>query len=446
MIKRFMDKKSLSVRESAETLKKITSGNTPKIKKTADKKQVDFEALNKAAIDKITKKKPVAGQKSLFEEAVAQKPVTQPPANDITADNKNVTSAAPAIEKSAKDAVTKENNVQESFIEAINDEQVAKEVKKQEKKPFLKAVTSITSEEKEDTPKNEKPEETHDEPPQIIKFESLKKQDSSKENVYSMGKKSEEKKKPKKPKLIATNPKKGLHICNLGKSYGDKPAVRDVSMVLNRGEAVGLLGPNGAGKTTSFYMIMGLIRPDYGTISLDGTDITNLPVYRRARMGIGYLPQEASIFRGMTVEENILSVLEISEPVSEKRSAELDSLLGEFSITHLRRSPAIALSGGERRRVEIARALASNPSFILLDEPLAGIDPVAVADIKELISHLKNRGIGVLITDHNVREALDLINRAYIIHDGKVLMEGTPAEIVGNKEVRRVYLGDKFSL
>ncbi|MDG4543813.1 MAG: LPS export ABC transporter ATP-binding protein [Rickettsiales bacterium] len=237
-----------------------------------------------------------------------------------------------------------------------------------------------------------------------------------------------------------------MHICNLGKSYGDKPAVRDVSMVLNRGEAVGLLGPNGAGKTTSFYMIMGLIRPDYGTISLDGTDITNLPVYRRARMGIGYLPQEASIFRGMTVEENILSVLEISEPVSEKRSAELDSLLGEFSITHLRRSPAIALSGGERRRVEIARALASNPSFILLDEPLAGIDPVAVADIKELISHLKNRGIGVLITDHNVREALDLINRAYIIHDGKVLMEGTPAEIVGNKEVRRVYLGDKFSL
>lgn len=223
-----------------------------------------------------------------------------------------------------------------------------------------------------------------------------------------------------KPTLVFDNVDRGLHIRNLGKSYGDKPAVRDISMVLNRGEAVGLLGPNGAGKTTSFYMVMGLIRPDYGTISLDGVEITNLPVYRRARMGIGYLPQEASIFRGMTVEENILSVLELSQPVSEKRAGELDSLLGEFSITHLRRSPALALSGGERRRVEIARALASNPSFILLDEPLAGIDPVAVADIKELISHLKNRGIGVLITDHNVRDALDLVSRAYIIHDGKV--------------------------
>ncbi len=257
--------------------------------------------------------------------------------------------------------------------------------------------------------------------------------------------------KPKKkrfggPKLISSNAMSGLHVCNLGKSYGGKPAVRDISLVLNRGEAVGLLGPNGAGKTTSFYMIMGLIRPDYGTILIDGNDITKLPVYRRARMGIGYLPQEASIFRGMTVEENILSVLELSQPIAEKRSLELDSLLGEFSITHLRRSPAVALSGGERRRVEIARALASNPSFILLDEPLAGIDPVAVADIKELISHLKTRGIGVLITDHNVREALDLIDRAYIIHDGRVLMEGTPKEIVGNEEVRRVYLGEKFVL
>ena len=248
------------------------------------------------------------------------------------------------------------------------------------------------------------------------------------------------------PKLVATNHSNGLHIFNLGKSYGDKPAVRDVSIVVNRGECVGLLGPNGAGKTTSFYMTMGLIKPDYGTISLDGVDITNLPVYRRARMGIGYLPQEASIFRGMSVEDNILAVLELSEPIAEKRGLALQSLLGEFSITHLRRSPAIALSGGERRRVEIARALASNPSFILLDEPLAGIDPVAVADIKELISHLKNRGIGVLITDHNVRDALDLINRAYIIHDGRVLMEGTPSEIVSNKEVRRVYLGNKFSL
>lgn len=249
-----------------------------------------------------------------------------------------------------------------------------------------------------------------------------------------------------KPTLATKNDTLGLHIRNLGKSYGDKPAVRDVSMVLHRGEAVGLLGPNGAGKTTTFYMIMGLIKPDYGTILLDGKDMTHLPVYRRARMGIGYLPQEASIFRGMTVEENILSVLELSEPVVEKRHGKLESLLGEFSITHLRRSPAIALSGGERRRVEIARALASNPAFILLDEPLAGIDPVAIADIKQLIFHLKNRGIGVLITDHNVRDALDLINRAYIIHDGKVLMEGAPKEIVGNEEVRRVYLGEGFVL
>jgi lipopolysaccharide export system ATP-binding protein len=270
--------------------------------------------------------------------------------------------------------------------------------------------------------------------------------DSSSENVFSIVKSTSGETESDKPTLVVDNLDRGLHIRNLGKSYSDKPAVRDISMVLNRGEAVGLLGPNGAGKTTSFYMVMGLIRPDYGTISLDGVDITNLPVYRRARMGIGYLPQEASIFRGMTVEENILSVLELSQPVSEKRAGDLDSLLGEFSITHLRRSPALALSGGERRRVEIARALASNPSFILLDEPLAGIDPVAVADIKELISHLKNRGIGVLITDHNVRDALDLVSRAYIIHDGKVLMEGTPSEIVGNKEVRRVYLGEKFSL
>lgn len=237
-----------------------------------------------------------------------------------------------------------------------------------------------------------------------------------------------------------------LQIKNLGKSYGGKPAVRDVSMYLNRGEAVGLLGPNGAGKTSTFYMVMGLITPDYGTITLDGKDITYLPVYRRARLGIGYLPQEASIFRGLSVEENIMSVLELSEPLNEKRHTKLDELLAEFSITHLRRSPAIALSGGERRRVEIARALASNPSFVLLDEPLAGIDPVAVNDIKELISHLKHRNIGVLITDHNVREALDLIDRACIIHDGTLLMEGTPQEIVANKEVRRVYLGENFSL
>jgi lipopolysaccharide export system ATP-binding protein len=264
--------------------------------------------------------------------------------------------------------------------------------------------------------------------------------------IKSPSEKKEDTAKKSKPELVSDNKKSGLHISNLGKSYGDKPAVRDISMSVHRGEAVGLLGPNGAGKTTSFYMTMGLIKPDYGTISLDGVDITHLPVYRRARMGIGYLPQEASIFRGMTVEENILAVLELSEPVADRRMKELESLLGEFSITHLRRSSAVALSGGERRRVEIARALASNPSFILLDEPLAGIDPVAVADIKELISHLKNRGIGVLITDHNVREALDLIDRAYIIHDGAVLFEGTPKEIVNNKEVRRVYLGEKFVL
>lgn len=283
-------------------------------------------------------------------------------------------------------------------------------------------------------------------PEQIIQIE-MKSNDN--EKVVSINKKADKKAAPakkSKPTLIAENAQLGLHISNLGKSYGGKPAVRDISMSLNRGEAVGLLGPNGAGKTTSFYMIMGLIRPDYGTIALDGVDITKLPVYRRARMGIGYLPQEASIFRGMTVEENILSVLELSEPVVDKRNKALESLLAEFSITHLRRSPAVALSGGERRRVEIARALASNPSFILLDEPLAGIDPVAVADIKELISHLKNRGIGVLITDHNVRDALDLVDRAYVIHDGTVLMEGKPSEIVNNKDVRRVYLGEKFTL
>lgn len=251
-------------------------------------------------------------------------------------------------------------------------------------------------------------------------------------------------KQDKKPRLVAES--KGLQALNLGKSYGGKPAVRDVSISVHRGEAVGLLGPNGAGKTTSFYMIMGLIKPDYGMISLDGSDITKLPVYRRARLGIGYLPQEASIFRGLTVEENILAVLELVQPVKELQRKMLEELLGEFSITHLRRTPAVALSGGERRRVEIARALASNPSFILLDEPLAGIDPVAVADIKELISHLKHRGIGVLITDHNVREALDLLDRAYVIHNGTVLMEGTPQEIVVNKEVRRVYLGEKFTL
>ncbi len=241
-------------------------------------------------------------------------------------------------------------------------------------------------------------------------------------------------------------PARGLVAQTLGKRYKKRPVVNDVSMTIQRGEAVGLLGPNGAGKTTCFYMITGLVQPDYGRIVLDGEEITNLPMYRRARLGIGYLPQEASIFRGLSVEENIRSVLEVVEPKRDAREAMLDSLLAEFSITHLRRTPSLALSGGERRRVEIARCLASNPHFVLLDEPFAGIDPIAVGDIRDLVSHLKDRGIGVLITDHNVRETLDVIDRAYIIHNGMMLMNGTPADIVGNADVRRVYLGDTFSM
>ncbi len=248
----------------------------------------------------------------------------------------------------------------------------------------------------------------------------------------------------KGPRLIVTNP--GLVVQNLGKSYGKKPVVRDVSLRVQRGEAVGLLGPNGAGKTTCFYMITGLIRPDYGSILMDGNDITKIPMYRRARLGIGYLPQEASIFRNMTVEENILAILEVIEPSADKQRVLMEELLGEFSISHLRNVSALALSGGERRRVEIARALACRPAFILLDEPLAGIDPIAVNDIRALVAHLKDRGIGVLITDHNVRETLGLVDRAYILYEGKVLMEGRPSEIIGNADVRRVYLGDKFSL
>jgi lipopolysaccharide export system ATP-binding protein len=215
---------------------------------------------------------------------------------------------------------------------------------------------------------------------------------------------------------------------------------------VQRGEAVGLLGPNGAGKTTCFYMITGLVSPDFGSIRLDGADITDLPMYRRARLGIGYLPQETSIFRGLTVEQNVRAVLELIEPDRDRREAILDELLAEFSVTHLRRAPALALSGGERRRVEIARALASQPHFILLDEPLAGIDPIAVGDIRDLVSHLKDRGIGVLITDHNVRETLEIVDRAYILHDGQVLMDGTPDDIVASADVRRVYLGDRFAL
>jgi lipopolysaccharide export system ATP-binding protein len=246
------------------------------------------------------------------------------------------------------------------------------------------------------------------------------------------------------PRLVASNG--GLVARNLGKYYQKHPVLRDVSLSVQRGEAVGLLGPNGAGKTTCFYLIIGLIAPSYGSIFLDGHDITELPMYRRARPGIGYLPQEPSIFRGLSVENNIRAVLEVVEPIRERREAILDDLLAEFSIAHLRRMSALALSGGERRRVEIARALASRPSFVLLDEPLAGIDPIAVGEIRGLVAHLKDRGIGVLITDHNVREALEIVDRAYILHDGMVLMEGEPAEIVAHDVVRQVYLGDRFSL
>jgi lipopolysaccharide export system ATP-binding protein len=241
-------------------------------------------------------------------------------------------------------------------------------------------------------------------------------------------------------------PDAGLMVQGLGKTFKGRPVLRDVSLSVKRGEAVGLLGPNGAGKTTSFYCVTGLISPDRGKIYLDGQDITLLPMYRRARLGIGYLPQEASIFRGMTVEGNIRAVAEVVEPDKAAQNALVDALLREFSIDHLRRSPALALSGGERRRCEIARALASRPSFILLDEPLAGIDPIAVGEIREMVSHLKDRGLGVLITDHNVRETLDIIDRAYILHEGSVLMEGRPSEIVAHEGVRRVYLGERFSL
>ena len=249
-----------------------------------------------------------------------------------------------------------------------------------------------------------------------------------------------------RPALRPVAGAEGLAGRRLGKSYRRRPALRDVSIGVKRGEVVGLLGPNGAGKTTCFYLMTGLIAADTGEVSIDGHDITDLPIYRRARLGIGYLPQEASFFRGLSVEDNIRVVLEVVEPVREKREAALDALLAEFSIAHLRRTPALALSGGERRRVEIARTLAARPEFMLLDEPLAGIDPVAVSDIRELIAHLKDSGIGVLITDHNVREALDIVDRAYILHDGRVLMEGPPGEIVAHKGVRRVYLGDRFRL
>lgn len=235
-----------------------------------------------------------------------------------------------------------------------------------------------------------------------------------------------------------------LTASNVVKRYKKRTVVRGVSLSVARGESVGLLGPNGAGKTTVFYMITGLVAAEAGRITIDGVDVTQMPMYRRARLGIGYLPQEASIFRGLNVEDNIMSVLEIVEPSRKKRKERLDSLLEEFNIARLRKSPSMALSGGERRRCEIARALASDPSFILLDEPFAGIDPIAVEDIRQLVRHLTQRGIGVLITDHNVRETLKLIDRAYIIYDGQVLTQGNPSEIIANEEVRRVYLGDMF--
>ncbi|MBL4788145.1 MAG: LPS export ABC transporter ATP-binding protein [Kordiimonadaceae bacterium] len=238
----------------------------------------------------------------------------------------------------------------------------------------------------------------------------------------------------------------GLVISGIAKSYSGKPVLRDISLSVRRGEVVGLLGPNGAGKTTCFYSITGLIAPDQGRIELDGENITHLPMYRRARMGIGYLPQETSIFRSMTVAENIQAVLEVAEPDRALRDAMLNELLEEFSIEHLRNTPALALSGGERRRCEIARSLAARPNFVLLDEPFAGIDPIAISDIRDLTVQLKDRGIGVLITDHNVRETLDIIDRAYIIYEGSVLFEGTADEVLKSEDVRRVYLGESFSL
>ncbi|MFZ5738559.1 MAG: LPS export ABC transporter ATP-binding protein [Pseudomonadota bacterium] len=237
-----------------------------------------------------------------------------------------------------------------------------------------------------------------------------------------------------------------LAVHSVEKSFGTRKIVRGVSIYVRRGEAVGLLGPNGAGKTTVFYMITGLIKADRGAIELDGHNVTKLPMYQRARLGIGYLPQEASIFRGLTVEQNIRAVLEAVEPDRRKREAQLDNLLQEFNIERLRKSPSIALSGGERRRVEIARALASRPNYMLLDEPFAGIDPIAVGDIQDLVRHLTNRGIGVLITDHNVRETLGLTDRAYIVYAGEILTEGTPEDIVNDPDVRRLYLGEEFRL
>lgn len=237
-----------------------------------------------------------------------------------------------------------------------------------------------------------------------------------------------------------------LEVENLRKSYRKRVVIRDVSLDLRQGEVVALLGPNGSGKTTTFYAIAGLIHPEGGHIRIDGRDVTNLPMYRRAKLGIGYLPQEMSIFRGLSVEDNIMAILDIAESDRHKRRERLEDLLSEFSIEHLRRAPALALSGGERRRVEIARCLAAEPRYLLLDEPFAGVDPISVGDIRHLVADLSKRGIGVLITDHNVRETLEIVDRAYILHDGKVLMSGSPRDVVENENVRRVYLGDSFRI
>ena len=249
-----------------------------------------------------------------------------------------------------------------------------------------------------------------------------------------------------RPELTVTEGDSGLRVRHLRKSYRKRVVIRDVTLELDRGEVVALLGPNGSGKTTTFYAVAGLVNPEGGQVTIDGRDATWLPMYRRARLGIGYLPQEMSIFRGLTVEDNIASVLDIALNDRHRRRERLEELLGEFSIEHLRRAPALALSGGERRRVEIARCLAADPKYLLLDEPFAGVDPISVNDIRHLVADLKKRGIGVLITDHNVRETLEIVDRAYIMHDGKVLMSGTPAEVVQNENVRRVYLGENFRI
>ena len=248
------------------------------------------------------------------------------------------------------------------------------------------------------------------------------------------------------PELTVAEGMGGLRVRNLRKSYRKRPVIRDVSLDLQRGEVVALLGPNGSGKTTCFYSIAGLVMPDGGQVLIDGQDVTRFPMYRRAKLGIGYLPQERSIFQGLNVEDNILAILEIVEKDRVLRRERLDELLNEFSIAHLRRTPSVALSGGERRRCEIARSLAANPKYLLLDEPFPGVDPIAVGDIRDLVIDLKRRGIGVLITDHNVRETLEIVDRAYILHDGGVLMSGTAEEVVADEKVKRVYLGDSFRI